>query len=516
MQSPNLISCSDLVCLHSAGVEKPLYELRPHVGAIHCCLWTPNAKYIITGGKDGKIVLTPTNPRHGDLMTLEDDYKKGYSVDCIDASETYPDYLASGGSDSIVRLWDLKARPKLVQQWQMKSGVNGVSWNLNSTALACGNSVGDISIFSTTNKTSLINSFRHRDYEGIKALKFNPTADHTLLSVGNAGSLYFWDVNKPTQEHVISQINSHTKACTSLAFNPKNSNLFCTVSYDSKLIFFDLREKKEVRKVTLTGHLTSVSFQSNANNLCIANSEGQISYVDIKKIASSQFPLLTGHGKSAINCLHMIQSPAIEELFSKDFHPGSFLPAGIKRDNFIEKPSISSMATQRQQSHHEGSKDISPVVSQRSVIVPPESRTPTQGLDSLNKAGTKLGLEVGPTKHKFVEMREDEFEQIEAYPKNSQKGNRHVQELELAVKDKQFEILVNSLVDKKMEKLKEELIESIRDDQRNIHVEMIRQFEMQIDMIVNLLQEKDRDNLHLISQNRELRQEIELLKKTSY
>lgn len=96
-------------------------------------------------------------------------------------------------------------------------------------------------MIGVTTKLAERNLFKHENYNSVKMVKFTPSFDNILFSTSIDGTIYMWDIN--SSKEPVQTYKAHTKTASAIAFSQNNSNLACSVGYDSKLVFHDIRKK---------------------------------------------------------------------------------------------------------------------------------------------------------------------------------------------------------------------------------------------------------------------------------
>ncbi|GBP52809.1 WD repeat, SAM and U-box domain-containing protein 1 [Eumeta japonica] len=89
--------------------SEPLHVYEGHSDAVLCCAWTPSGEAVVTGCADGELRLFAAPPAFALLHTERHAHDLGvYCCDTVQDGERA--LLASGGCDSVVRLWLLRSK----------------------------------------------------------------------------------------------------------------------------------------------------------------------------------------------------------------------------------------------------------------------------------------------------------------------------------------------------------------------------------------------------------------------
>ena len=149
---PNLASCSKVVCTHFWDQPQPMQTYSPHRGVINCVVWNHTSikfnhedKALATCGIDGKIVIVSTERPDQSVFEATFDPQKIVSVNSCAFSQNSR-YIAAGGTDSLVKIWDMKGTTKevpLVVRSHFGS-VTSVAWSKFDDIVASSSMIGDI------------------------------------------------------------------------------------------------------------------------------------------------------------------------------------------------------------------------------------------------------------------------------------------------------------------------------------------------------------------------------------
>lgn len=76
--------------------------------------------------------------------------------------------------------------------------------------------------------------------------------------------------------------------------------------------------------------------------------------------------------------------------------------------------------------------------------------------------------------------------------------------------------VIEQVLDEKLEAVKRDIIETIRSDQRNMHVELIRQFEIQKDILSDLLEQKSNQNNQLFAEYQRIKADFDAIRRSNF
>lgn len=111
MQTPQVVACSKIISIHSFESPTPLNTYCPHRGMINCVSWNHNNKVVASCGIDGKMALIAADNPLKSLLDLHFDPIKVVSINSCEFNNNSR-YIAAGGTDSVVKVWETKASIK--------------------------------------------------------------------------------------------------------------------------------------------------------------------------------------------------------------------------------------------------------------------------------------------------------------------------------------------------------------------------------------------------------------------
>lgn len=79
-----------------------------------------------------------------------------------------------------------------------------------------------------------------------------------------------------------------------------------------------------------------------------------------------------------------------------------------------------------------------------------------------------------------------------------------------------FKQIVEDAIEAKFDVMKREIIDALRADQRNMHIELIRQFEIQKDILTEMLDAKAKENNQLFLEYQKAKEDLESIKRHTF
>lgn len=289
---------------------------RHKVQNFYSLAWNHTNQVVAIGGREPKIHLIQSNT--GLLLQslhLSDSDFKSLKISALDFSHNSR-YLITTVQTPI-QLWDLKTRKITSIFVGHQHSVVSLLFHENGEHFFSADELGQIWIWNL--KTQQI----HHKFFDLTASIDRSTPDNNYLtcmrlspyssSLGNYlasgyidGSVKIWDASIGGQnDHaIIRKQKLHAEKVTSVAFSPRNPNVFVSVGYDEQLQLLDIHSKPtEVNlSVDVNQRLTSVSFHENGINCAVGTVEGNILMYDLR---NTRYPIVqvTAHNPNPINML---------------------------------------------------------------------------------------------------------------------------------------------------------------------------------------------------------------------
>jgi len=142
---PLLASASDdeIMTFEPVTSDEPLATFEPHAEQITCLRWTSNNRILASAARDGTIALSEASGRL--FHTLEAASPTGATVEVLSLTWSPGSrYLAAGGSDNVVRIFDLQKRTQALTLRGHRAAVRGVAWSPSEVYVASSSDAGEI------------------------------------------------------------------------------------------------------------------------------------------------------------------------------------------------------------------------------------------------------------------------------------------------------------------------------------------------------------------------------------
>ncbi|CAL1155136.1 unnamed protein product [Cladocopium goreaui] len=242
--------------------------------------------------------------------------------------ERHKSWVAVACSDGAVRLVDTSPqRAASVVRTSYAHGVEAtaVAISREGKFLASGSSSGHVVLqpFHGSGPTPLPGMLE-ADEAGIEALCYSSLRQELLAASDQQGNLQVWDAE--ALRHSCRFPMAHRGAVRGLTFSTQNSDLLITGGDDAELIFWDVKNAKQIQQVSVESGISSLSYHSGGYLLASGTTDGAVLIFDLRTLVAKKSPAeplqrFTAHSDDG-GALRAISFMDEVKLKAK-FHPGS-------------------------------------------------------------------------------------------------------------------------------------------------------------------------------------------------
>ncbi|KAE8887071.1 hypothetical protein PF005_g19948 [Phytophthora fragariae] len=280
---------------------------------VTCVRYNHNGRILASSSAEGGICLDVASS--GELLSrffYPGDTPANRRVNAVQFSSGSR-FLASGGSDGFIRLWDLKTQ-EVMQTYNISaSPVTSVAFSgYKDEYIVGGSASGAISVcdVQTAETAGFLTVDPAHGVHKVMAIQASPHpyARHALGSTYSDGSVRVWDLS--TGQLTAEFVRQHEALSTALTLSPVSKVLLATGGLDGRVIFYDTLQRKELRSLDLEQPVSSLALCADGKTLAMGTTTGEILVYDLRGAITPLFSTLV-HETSAVQSLHF--SPPIPD-----------------------------------------------------------------------------------------------------------------------------------------------------------------------------------------------------------
>ncbi|MBD2038590.1 WD40 repeat domain-containing protein [Leptolyngbya sp. FACHB-321] len=228
---------------------------------------SPNRQYIASGGRDGILRLWDINGR-----LLRSRTGSGSAITSLSFS---PDgkSLASASIDATIRIWSVEETSRvLVVMTGHTNAVTSVSFSPDGKTLASGSYDNTIKLWRAETGALFRTIVGHTD--AVTSVSFSPDG-RRIVSSGDDGTIHLWDASTGK---LIVTFRGHQGGVTSVSFSPDGRTIISSGD-DGTIHLWDASTGKLI--VTFRGHqggVTSASFSPDGRTIISSGDDNTVKY----------------------------------------------------------------------------------------------------------------------------------------------------------------------------------------------------------------------------------------------
>ncbi|XP_077988470.1 protein NEDD1-like [Glandiceps talaboti] len=295
MADLKLLSAGDDIKIWDVGTMNIVKQFNPHSHGLSCVRWSNNNHTIASTSTAGDKIALTSIKRLPNIVT--ESIAEGEKQTCLSFISNSR-YLISGGKDKIVNVWDMKSKKLKKTFKEHTDAVTCVTVNYNDTHIASGSYSGDI-ILSNVVSGQSFSPLRAPKVQAIRGLQYSHFKKSLLGSVSDDGALNLWDAS--TRKLLKSFTDTHRSPATALCFSPVNDMLLASVGLDKRIVCYDAQGKSAVKVITADSPLTSIDLMTDGATFIVGTSRGQIKVYDLR-MGETPKNVFTAH-KLSVQCL---------------------------------------------------------------------------------------------------------------------------------------------------------------------------------------------------------------------
>lgn len=226
--------------------------------------YSPDGKHIATGTHSRHIhIWDLSNMRNGDVLTLSSARVITLTghTDVVYGVDYSPDgrYLASGGQDGKVLIWDLERNKSLPPLKTSQCSVSDVAYSADGRFLAAGCQSGQVSVWplrtATTGQLTVGEVFTLAGHTAsVYSVAFSP--DRPLLATSSEDrTIRLWDLD---QQEIDITLVGHLDTPLSLDFS-SDGEFLVSGARDATVRIWNIKDRRRDAMATLTGHTSVIN-----------------------------------------------------------------------------------------------------------------------------------------------------------------------------------------------------------------------------------------------------------------
>ncbi len=253
---------------------------RGHAGRVTAVAWSPDGKYIASGGDDHTIQVW--SALTGTRLLVSQGHSGGvpavaWSPDStlIASASAGPSVSGGPAGDNTVQVWNASTGQSIYSYHGHSSGITDVAWSPTGDRIASSSSDYTVQVWDATTGQHALVLRTHSWYEWTVA--WSPDSKR-LASGGPDNAIWIWDA---TTGKILYTYHANVEGVTSLSWSPDGTHIASTDSNFSVQVW-DTTDGKTLQ--TFSGHtsfITGVAWSPNGNYIASSSNDKTVQLWDV-------------------------------------------------------------------------------------------------------------------------------------------------------------------------------------------------------------------------------------------
>ncbi|CAI8586216.1 unnamed protein product [Vicia faba] len=256
--------------------------------------WNHTNLVVASAGDDNRISFWRKNGHSMGTIPVDNVDNVEESILAISFSNKASRYMCSGGSDQVVKIWDLQ-RKRCIKRFKGHTNtVTGVMYNCKDEHLASISLNGDLILHNLASGQRTA-ELKDPNQQMLRVLDYSRVSRHLLVTAGDDGTVHLWDTTGRSPK--VSWMKQHSAPTAGISFSPSNDKIIASVGLDKKLYIYDSGSRRTTSSISCEAPFSSVAFKDDGWMLAAGTSNGRVAFYDVRG-KPQPFGVLHAYGSS--------------------------------------------------------------------------------------------------------------------------------------------------------------------------------------------------------------------------